>query len=148
MLPGEEGAVCNLVRGVFDSEVASFFNKKGRRSFREYADPDKLSGRVAEDYFVVLALSEGRILGMIEMRCHGHCSLLFVETEFQGRGIAARLLGRAVALCSTSGLPVKEVTVNSSPSARRTYERMGFGAIGPAQVINGVRSVPMKKVLY
>jgi GNAT superfamily N-acetyltransferase len=84
---------------------------------------------------------------MIEMRRHGHCSLLFVEPEFQGQGVAAELLGRGVELCRTSESQIREVTVNSSPNARGAYERMGFETIGPEQVISGVRSVPMKKVL-
>jgi len=147
MLPGEEKAVCDLVKGVSDSDVAPFYGKRSRNSFREYADPDKLSARVEADSFVVLALSCSRMLGMIEMRRHGHCSLLFVETEFQGRGIAARLLERAVTLCRTPGSPLREVTVNASPNALGAYERMGFETIGPEQVIRGVRSLPMKKVL-
>ena len=148
MRHGEEGDVCDLVHRSFDRSVASAYTKRGQHNFREYADPEEMSRRMKADHFVLLAFAGGDIVGMIEMRCHRHVSLLFVEPEFQGKGIGGELLGKALESCRSTDPQLREVTVNSSLNALRAYERMGFAAIGREQDINGVRSVPMKKVLY
>ena len=103
--------------------------------------------RVNSDHFVLLALADGDIVGMIEMRRHCHVSLLFVGPELQGKGIGGELLGIAVELCRTKDPQLRKVTVNSSPNALGAYARMGFAATGGEQNINGVRFIPMKKIL-
>ena len=147
MRDGEERTVCDLVHRVFDHSVAYLYSNRGQRSFKKYCDPEEMSARFIADHFVLLALVDGDIAGMIEMRRNHHVSLLFVEPEFQGKGIGGELLGKAVELCRTADPQLGEITVNSSPNALQAYERMGFASTGGEQVINGVRFVPMKKVL-
>ena len=147
MRPGEEGDVCRLVHASFDHSVADEYTKKGRRNFRKYADPEEMARRVQADHFVLLALKDGDVVGMLEMRNHCHVSLLFVDPGFQGGGVGRELLGKAIKLCRSADLHLKAVTVNSSPNALTAYERMGFSAIGREQDIGGVRSVPMEKIL-
>ena len=147
MREGEEGVVCNLVNHVFDLSVAALYSKKGNRSFKKYTDPEEMSARIHSDHFVLLALADGEIIGMIEMRRHRHISLFFVEQEFQGKGLGGELLGLAVEICLSNSSPLREMTVNSSPNAVKAYERMGFQSTGEEQNISGVRSVPMVKVL-
>lgn len=122
------------------------YSWRGRRSFMEYAAPAKMAARAREDHFVLLALTKDRIAGILEMRNGAHVSLLFVEPEFQGRGVGGTLLKKAVAICRASGQSGGDVTVNASPNARGAYEKMGFKATGPYQTIGGVRSVPMKRI--
>jgi GNAT superfamily N-acetyltransferase len=147
MRDGEERDVCHLIYRSFDHSVALTCTEKGGRKFREYAEPEKMAQRVRVDHFVLLALVGDDIVGMIEMRRHCHVSLLFVGPEFMGRGVGGELLGKAIGLCRAADPALGSVTVNSSPNALRAYERMGFAAIGREQDINGVRSVPMEKVL-
>jgi GNAT superfamily N-acetyltransferase len=147
MRDGEEGAVCELVHHVFDISVAPLYRKGGQRNFKKYADPEEMSARVRSDHFVLLALADGDVIGMIEMRHHQHLSLLFVEQQFQGKGVGGELLGIALEFCLRANPQLREVTVNSSPNALGAYERLGFASTGEEQVISGVRFVPMKKVL-
>jgi len=147
MLPGEEGVVCELVHHIFESDVAPFYNEKGRRSFRQYAEPEAMSARTASNHFVLVALMEGQMVGMVEMRRCCHLSLLFVRQAFQGRGIGALLVAKAVKRCRRVHPRLREVTVNASPNALAAYERMGFTPTGGEQEISGVRSIPMKKNL-
>jgi GNAT superfamily N-acetyltransferase len=147
MHDGEERAVCDMVRRVFDLSVAPLYSEKGQRSFKDYADPEEMSARIDSDHFVLLAMTGGEIVGMIEIRRHRHVSLLFIAPEFQGKGIGGLLLGKAVDLCLITDPQLREMTVNSSPNALRAYERMGFAPTGGEQVICGVRFIPMKKVL-
>lgn len=147
MLKGEEKAVCGMVHRVFDDSVAALYSKRGDRSFKKYCDPEEMSDRVHTDHFVLLSLADGSIVGMIEMRRHRHISLLFVDPEFQGKGIGGELLRKAVELCRLTDPQLRELTVNSSPNALGAYERMGFVSTGGEQVISGVRFIPMKKIL-
>ena len=147
MRHGEERTVCEMVHRVFDLTVAPLYSKKGQQHFKKYVDPEEMSARVHTHHFVFLALADVDIIGMIEMRRHRHVSLLFVEQEFQGKGLGRELLSLAVEICLSNSSPLREVTVNSSPNAVKAYERMGFQSTGGEQNISGVRSVPMVKVL-
>lgn len=147
MREGEERGVCDMVHKVFDLSVAPLYTEKGRRSFKDYADPEEMSARVNTDHFVLLAIAGGDIVGMVEIRRHRHVSLLFVAPGFQGKGVGGLLLEKAVELCRKTHPQLREMTVNSSPNALRAYERMGFAPTGGEQVICGVRFIPMKKVL-
>jgi GNAT superfamily N-acetyltransferase len=148
MHDGEERAVCDMVHGVFDFSVAPLYTEKGRRSFKDYADPEEMSARVNTDHFVLLAMAGGDIVGMIEIRRRCHVSLFFVAPEFQGKGVGGLLLEKALEICRKTNPQLREMTVNSSPNALRAYERMGFAPTGGEQVICGVRFIPMKKILY
>lgn len=140
----EVTVVCQLVNSVFDRSVAPLYTKKGRRNFREYADQEAMSSRVRSDHFVLLAIGDGRIAGVIEVRDHRHVSLLFIEPDQQGRGLGRELLRRAQEICRSADPGLGEITVNSSPNAVEIYKRMGFESTGNEQDINGVRSTPMR----
>jgi GNAT superfamily N-acetyltransferase len=144
MSADEAADVCRFVNGVFESSVAPLYTKRGLRNFREYADSEAMSQRARSDHFVLLAVENGRIAGMIEMRDHKHVSLLFVEPDRQGRGLGKQLLQKALEVCRSAEPDIQEITVNSSPNAVSAYERMGFEATGREQTINGVRSTPMR----
>jgi GNAT superfamily N-acetyltransferase len=144
---GEVRAVCGLVHRVFNLSVAPLYTEKGRRSFKDYADPEELSARINSDHFVLVALAEDDIVGMIEVRRNSHIALFFIAPEHQGAGIGNKLLEKALKRACAENPRLRELTVNSSPNAVAAYERMGFASSGPEQDINGVRSVPMKRVL-
>jgi GNAT superfamily N-acetyltransferase len=137
-----------MVHRVFDLSVAPLYTGKGQRSFKDYTNPEEMSARINSDHFILLMMAGGDIVGMIEMRRYRHVSLLFVDQEFQGKGIGGELLGKAIEFSRSKDPQLREVTVNSSPNALKAYERMGFTANGGEQVIKGVPFVPMKKILY
>jgi GNAT superfamily N-acetyltransferase len=143
MEPGEEERVRDLVLRVFDEAVAPLFPEQGVREFTTYVQMEQLRTRSLADHFVLLALAEGEIVGMIEMRGCRHVSLLFVDGRFQRRGVARELLQQAMEACRSRGMEPMEVTVNSSPNSVQVYERLGFRATAPEQQFNGIRFTPM-----
>lgn len=143
MQPGEESQVCELIQRVFDEFVAPDFSPEGVEEFLKYADPGWLSKRSQAGHFVLVALAQDQIVGMIEMRNHEHVSLFFVDGRHLGQGIGKELWRRALAICRRHKPHLGQVTVNSSPYAVPIYEKLGFRPKGPEQVVSGIRFVPM-----
>jgi GNAT superfamily N-acetyltransferase len=143
MIAGEETAVFNLIARVFDEFVAPGYSQEGVQAFLDYVQPEALLTRAQDNHLTLLALADGHMAGVIEMReCH-HVSLLFVDTAYQGKRISRALLDRALALCREQGHNPPQITVNSSPYAIPIYERLGFRAAAGEQVKNGIRFTPM-----
>lgn len=148
MKRGEENEVCDLVLRVFDEFVAPQFSQEGRQEFRSYDDPHLLLLRSRWNHFVLLAVSQKEIAGMIEMRDDGHITLFFVDKRFQGSGVGGELLRRALAICRRRNPEITTVTVNSSPNAVGIYDRLGFRRAGPKLDENKIRFVPMVLDLF
>jgi len=127
-----------LVREVFLDFVAPQYSDEGQRTFLSYIEPEALLARLVKGHKVFVARADGRPVGLIEFRERNHISLLFVRREFQGQGIARRLLTFVLA-----GIAAQSVTVNASPNAVLAYRDLGFEAAGEEQVQNGIRFIPM-----
>jgi predicted GNAT family N-acyltransferase len=144
MKAGEERDVCRLVARVFADFVAVLYSPQGVREFLAYAaDFDQLRERLQANHFVLVAETQGRIVGAIEVRNCDHISLLFVEGELQRKGIGNGLWRRALVSCLANRPEVAKITVHSSPNATEAYQKLGFQAEGPEQTENGIRFVPM-----
>ena len=143
MQSGEEKAVCELVARVWDEFVAPQCSQEGLQEFMRYVAPELLRNRSESDHFVLLAVLEDELVGMVEVRQNRHLSLLFVDKAFQRRGIAKELFRRALEACTGVHGTLDKITVNSSPNAVGAYQRMGFVDTGPEYVRNGVPMVPM-----
>jgi GNAT superfamily N-acetyltransferase len=141
MQPGEETAVYDIVARVFDAFVAPGYSQEGVQEFLKYASG--LGERAMSNHFVLLAVSHNTIAGMIEVRNCDHISMLFVGSDYQRRGISRALLDRALDICRREKPALSAITVNSSPYAVPIYERLGFQAKGPEQVVHGIRFTPM-----
>ena len=90
------------------------------------------------------AFDGGRLIGVIAMRSGFHISLLFVERQYQRKGVATRLVRRGAAYCLEQNPELRRITVNSSPKGRKAYEAMGFYELAPEQVRDGMRYTPMR----
>jgi GNAT superfamily N-acetyltransferase len=148
MEPSEETGVCNLVICVFKEFIAHQYSQEGVCEFLKYVQPELLLRRSQKNHFVLLAAIQGKIVGMIEIRNNRHVSLLFVDKQFQQRGIGRELLRRSLKICkleiSLKRSPeLQEVSVNSSPNSIQIYESMGFHQKGSEQVKNGIRFTEM-----
>jgi ribosomal protein S18 acetylase RimI-like enzyme len=148
MEPGEETGVCNLVIGVFSKFIAHQYSHEGIREFLKYVQPELLLRRCRKNHFVLLAIIQDKIVGMIEVRSNRHVSLLFVDKRFQQRGIATELLRRSLKICKLEVFLKRSpelhvVSVDSSPNSIQIYERIGFRRKGPEQVKNGIRFTEM-----
>lgn len=143
MKRGEEAEVARLVLRVFDEFVAPQFSKEGVQEFRNYADPHLFLLRSRWDHFVHLALADGEIAGMIEVRDDGHVALFFVEGRFQGRGVGGELLRRGLSISKSRNPDLFQSTVNSSPNAVAIYEGLGFRPREGEEGEGTIPSIPM-----
>ncbi len=143
MIPGEETEVCDLVSRVFNEFVAPGYAQEGIQEFFKYVKPESLLTRFQANHIFLVAVVGDKIVGVIEIRDYDHVSLLFVDPQFQRRGIARELLRRSLATCHRHKPDLAEMTVNSSPYAVPIYEKLGFRQTEPEQVKNGIRFIPM-----
>jgi GNAT superfamily N-acetyltransferase len=99
------------------------------------------------DHFTMVAESDDRIVGMIDMKGHSHVCLFFVDARWHRQGIGRQLLDHALAFCRNAKPDIDQVDVNSSVWAVPVYERLGFRQTKPEQTINGIRFVAMRRLL-
>lgn len=147
MMPGEEDRVSALIVRVFDEFVAPDLTEEGLTTFHEYASVEGLRQKFASDYFFLLAEmpdTAAGLVGMIGMHGCTHLSLLFVDARHQQKGIARALFEAVLERCEAQMPELTSITVNSSPYAVKIYERLGFRAEGPEQIMHGIRFTPMR----
>ena len=145
MRPGEEVAACALVKAVFDQYVASDLGPEGIAEFFRFANPQAMSARSGPEQVLVVAVHDGQLVGVLEVRGGSHLALLFVSLK--GRGIARELLRMAIIECRARQPHLAALTVNSSLYANAIYQRLGFKDSGPARTVNGIVHVPMALTL-
>ncbi len=145
MRPGEEVAACALVKAVFDRHVAADLGPEGLAEFFRFANPQAMAARSGPEQVLLVAVHDGQLVGVLEVRGGSHLALLFVSLT--GRGIARELLRMAITECRARQPHLSAVTVNSSLYAQPIYQRLGFRDTGPARTINGIVHVPMSLTL-
>ena len=145
--PGDEVPVHCLVRRVFDQFIRDDYNEEGQQMFARYIDPEAIARHQCEGCQMLLAETAGTLAGILEMRDFRHISMLFVDPEFQRRGIARSLIDRAVTLIRRVHPDLACVTVFASPFAVPIYGRLGFTAAGPETTVQGIRYTPMERPL-
>ncbi len=144
MEPGEEDAVHSLVAGCFNSFIAPGYSQEGVDKFYEYVQPECIRLRSGDGHFLLVAVADGVIAGIIEVRNYDHVSLFFVDERCQGQGVGRSLFEAALELCRGHDPALASLTVNSSPYAVPVYGKLGFRPVEPEKVVNGIRFTPMK----
>ena len=143
---GEEQQVLDLVRQVFDSNVAPAYSDLGNQEFYKYLRLEDFLKRIQTNHQVFVAKdSTAQIVGVVEIRDSFHISLLFVREDHQRSGIGKALVRQAIEVAQCAG--AVSMTVNSSPNAVAGYESFGFRAVANEQIINGIRFIPMTLIL-
>lgn len=79
-----------------------------------------------------VAVQGERVLGFAEFEGDGHIDTLYVHHEFQGRGIASRLLDRIEAEAQRLGLT--RLYTEASITAEPFFRKRGFSAVAAQQV--------------
>lgn len=145
MYRGEEAGAMELVKEVFTKFVAPNFVPLGIKQFMKYIEPRALKRRLLTgDYTLFLAEDGGRIVGVLELRDYEHISLLFVAESYQGKGLARSLFNHIRIRIAVGHPGQRVISVNASPNALQTYEKLGFKQIGPEEEISGIRFIPME----
>ena len=145
--PGDIREAVALVLRVFDRYVAPLFAPEGVAEFYKHANPEAMAERLQSGNLISAAFSDGRLVGLVEIREFSHVSLLFVDENHQHQGVARRLLDYGLKICRDRNPDLTGLTVNSSPNSVQTYLKLGFNALGPEETKNGIRFTPMKMVL-
>ncbi len=132
--------VLDFVRKTFMQSTAQDYEERGIETFLDFirvenSSKQMRSGRFSMWYFRMA----GEIRGMIGVRERKHVSLLFVDEDFRGRGIARSLFTRAM----LEEVPGEEITVHSSPYAVLVYQALGFEVLEEEKVEDGIRYIPM-----
>lgn len=140
---GEEDEVFDLVKAGFDEYVSPDLTEEGINEFFRAAR-EMIYGKPTA-HCIMVAESKNGIVGMIDIKDNNHICLFFIAKEFHGRGIGRELLEQATAECIRNNN--QEIEVNSSLFAVQIYKKLGFVQTKPEQVLNGIRFVPMVKML-
>ena len=144
---GEETAAFDLVSAVFKEFVAPLFSEEGVNEFQKFIRIDALRDRLKAGNLMLLAETEHKVVGFVEIRDKNHIALLFVKKSFQNRGIAKGLLRRAIKICRNREPNIQKITVNSSPNAFPAYKKIGFKGVEVEKVVHEIRFIPMELIL-
>lgn len=140
---GEEFDVAALIKTVFSEFVAPDYSKAGNDFFYTYIEPAKMLERFSRGDVLLTAKANNAIIGFIEVRDGNHIALLFVDTAWQQKGIAKKLMDRAIAVCREKDNAIRGFEVNASPYSEKIYAKMGFKKTADMQTVNGLKFVPM-----
>ena len=143
MKKGEEGRVAALIADVFTEFVMPLYSPEGVQEFLKYANKEKIIERSRQNHFILVAQIGSHVMGAIEVRENRHISMLFVDGQFQRKGIGGNLIREASSICRKIYPNLDQITVNSSPNAVKAYERLGFRKSGDEQEIKGISFMPM-----
>ncbi len=134
-----------LVWKVFEECDAEDYEQIGIKTFQHFIRWENMKEMLSSGEMVFFGAFEGnRMIGVIAMRSGFHISLLFVERQYQRKGVATKLVRRGAAHCLEQNPQLRRITVNSSPKGRKAYEAMGFHKLAPEQVRDGMRYTPMR----
>ena len=122
----------------FMQSVADTVKPEGVETFTSLAKPEAYRSRM-ENGNVILSAKEGdQVLGVIELKEGKHLAMLFVDPEYQGRGIGRSLLQALIAHIKGDTMTVKA----SLPSVP-FYQSNGFKLDGEIGEIAGLIYQPL-----
>lgn len=90
------------------------------------------------------AFEEDFLIGVCAMREMREVRLLYVDAEYQRRGVGSSLLKKAVMDTKEIAPDLNMLTVQASPYSVPFFLAMGFVAQGPEEIIDGLPLVPMQ----
>ncbi|MGB2924850.1 MAG: GNAT family N-acetyltransferase [Limnothrix sp.] len=137
--------ISQLMAAVFDEFIAPGYDPQGIEVFSEYIQPQAIGDRLKRNHFLLVAILNQKIIGVLEMRNHNHLSLLFVTKSQQRQGIAKKLVQQATNYCLREEPDLTKLTVHSDPKAVPAYAAMGFTVTGSERVEDGIRYIPMTR---
>lgn len=139
------GKALDLVWEVFEECDREDYEEKGVRTFEHFIRRESMEEGMDSGTMVFFGAYEAsRLIGVIAMRDGFHVSLLFVEPAYQRRGVATRLVRRAVSYCMDQRPGLRHITVNASPKGVPAYTAMGFYPLMDEQKKDGMRFTPMR----
>jgi predicted GNAT family N-acyltransferase len=143
---GEEFHVYDLILNVFHKSVAPTYSDEGIDTFTKMLTPSFLAEK-SGGHFTFVTDIKNRIVGTMTVLKMNHIALLFVDSDFQGRGIGTELIKSGIDICLMEHPDLKSLTVSSSPNSKSFYNNAGFETTGDERDENGMRFTPMEKLI-
>ncbi|WP_271271303.1 GNAT family N-acetyltransferase [Aliamphritea hakodatensis] len=129
-----------LIMAAFFDTVAHTLPRHGIESFRDIVSADSLRQYQQDGALVLVAEEEHQVIGLGAIRAGRHIGLLFVEPQFQRRGI-----GKALIKALLDHREADTVTVRASVPSIPAYEHYGFHISGQLEESAGIISQPMQR---
>lgn len=127
--------------------VADGYTKEGVDNFWDFIHDEMLKRMFSfGSYRLFVAVSEGKIVGMISLRDGNHISLLFVKEAMHRKGVGTSLMDYVCRFVQED-MHKNFVTVNASPYGVKFYENVGFEASSGQIEQHGIKYTPMKRIL-
>ena len=123
----------------FSKSVAGTLSEEGASTFSKIAASDAFLNRMREDNLILVAESDEKIKGVIELKEGRHVAMLFIEPEHQKKGIGRKLLSSVLSHARES-----TVTVSASLSSVPAYREFGFKCKGDIGESAGLIYQPME----
>jgi len=121
MTHDDASAVSALCLDAFSEAIAPSLSAQGVAHFADVVTPAAFGERLTGDNRMWVAVVDGAVRGMVELKQHRHVALLFVAPGWQRRGVGARLMEVALAHAEAD-----EITVSASLPSVAVYQRYGF----------------------
>jgi len=141
---GQEFMIYQLIKKVYDEFVSDDYTDEGNRFFYSWIDPYKIAKRQQNEINILVASDDSKIVGMIEIRDNDRISLLFVDKEYQGQGIARQLFQASLKKCLKKDPKLKMFYVHASPFSIPVYRKLGFIETDEMQETMGIKYLPME----
>lgn len=138
MTQEDVAAVSAVCMASFSYSVADTVSAEGRETFAKIAAREALLKRMQDAHLLLVAESDGKVNGVIELRDGHHIVMLFVQPEQQQKGIGRKLLATALAEVNS-----KAVTVRASLPSVPVYQKYGFQLTGEIAEFAGLVYQPM-----
>ena len=94
---------------------------------------------------LVVALADDKVVGMIETYGTNRISLLFVDSEYQRKGIATALMSKIASELKMRGYD--KIVLNSSPHGLPFYKHFGFVVVEEEKNPDTPWKTPMSYIL-
>jgi len=142
---GDEEELSNLIKRVYDEFVAPDYSEEGNKFFTNFIVAKNFILRYKQKNNIILIAEVNNCkVGMIEIRDNNHISLLFVEKEHHGEGIAKQLYYEALIKCKKKDKNLNKFYVHASPFSIPIYEKLGFNKTDEMQEQFGLIYLPME----
>ncbi|WP_257886751.1 GNAT family N-acetyltransferase, partial [Vibrio parahaemolyticus] len=133
--------VVDLVKRVVDKDILPHFSNEGQALFSSKVRSDIETTFDKSKFQNLKLIEDNKVIGFAALRENDYITHLFIDTNFQNKGLGKLLLDKLLSLTESS-----EVRLRASVNAQNFYESQGFVATEVEQNVDGVRFVPMRLV--
>jgi predicted GNAT family N-acyltransferase len=144
---GQEEMIYQLIKKVYDEYVSIDYCDEGNKFFYDWIQPSKIAERQINQTNIWVAFKNSTLVGMIEIRDNKFISLLFVDKEYQGQGIAKRLFNESLKDIIQRDSNLDKFYVHASPYSIPIYKKIGFIETDKMHEENGIKYLPMEMTI-